>query len=213
MSGACNFYGRVVNRRSRKRDGECATAALSLAFCKDLAPVLFDYGSHDEEPETRPLDSAHDDARYSIESLEDAPQLLAGNADAIVLDVKNDPSVCIERDFNRDSHLLFRILDRIVQQVGHGSSQLVRLAFDGRALAWRNLLGIGDGVDRKTPSGSGDLDTGLNQLGHIDEGVVGMAATMASATGSQDLLDCMQESITVGEHDVIELSPLFFVDI
>jgi len=176
----------------------------------DAASVLAGDGADQEEAEAGAADARGVAARNAVEALEDAFELVGGKADASVGDGEGDVAVFDDGERAADFDGVGRVLDGVFEEIedcgaevlGDGADVEADVAGDGGEL---------DGFGLEVVAQEGDGDAVGDEGGEFDEGAV-LGAAGAEFAGLEDLLDGGEETVGVGQHDLVELLLLFLGD-
>ena len=182
-----------------------------LALSGDVAAMLASDGADKKEAETSALDTNGVAPGYAVEAVEDALELVFGDAEALIGDGKGYVVVAGDGERDGDVEVVGAVLDGVVEEIEDGGAKVFGdgvdaefdLAGDGRK---------GDGFRRKVMTGKRDGDALGDERLELEQGALLLAGALAELAGLEDLLDGGQETIGVGAHDGVKLAALVFVD-
>ena len=175
--------------------------------------MLVDYRADDEEAESSSFDTVGDTARNTVEALEDLLQFATGDADPMIDDPDRNLLPLEGREFNLHLDLVEGVLDGIVDQIGDGRAQLLRVSANKGRNFRAQMVNEGERLGRKVHPLAGQLRAVPDEQCEVDWGLAPRSSTMPRLTGSQDLLDGMQEPVVFVEHDAIELLALLLAQL
>ena len=130
-----------------------------------------------------------------------------GEAYAGVGDSEGDEGVADDGEAAADVDVLRAVLDRVVEQVEQGDAEVFGDAEDVEANCARSRFEL-DGFGRKVVAAEGDGDAVGDERGKLEEDAVLVALALAELAGLEDLLYGGDETVGVGEHDLVELLAL-----
>ena len=179
----------------------------------DVAAVLAGDGADQEEAEAGAFDLDSVAAGDAVEALEDALELVGGEADAGVGDGERDLGVARRW---RWSSVTWTPLGEYLTALSRMLRTAVRRSSGKARTCRRTPSGDGgelDGVGGEVVALEGDGDAVGDQRGEFEQGAVLVAAAGAEFAGLEDLLDGAEQAVGVGEHDLVELLALGFGDV
>jgi hypothetical protein len=168
--------------------------------------VLAGDGTNQEEAEAGSPDARGVAAGDPVEALEDALELVGGKADAGVGDGEGDVAVFDDGERAADFDGVGRVLDGVFEEVEDGGANVLGDGADVEAdVAWDG--GELDGFGGEVVAQKGDGDAVGDQRSEFDEGAV-LGTACAEFAGLEDLLNGGEETVGVGQHDLVELLAL-----
>src|SRR5208283_2296108 len=163
-----------------------------------------------EEAEAGAADARGVASGDAVEALEDAFELVGGDADTAVGDGEGDVAVVDDGERAEDADGFRGVLDGVVEEVedcgaevlGDGADVQADFAGDGGEL---------DGHGGEVVAQQGDVDAVGDQRGELEQDAV-LGAAGAEFAGLENLLDGGEETVGVCQHDLVELLALGFGD-
>jgi len=171
--------------------------------------VLAGDGADEEEAEARAFDLREWAARDAVEALEDAFELVWREADACVRDAERDPGGSVDGQRAVDVNSFRGVFDGVVEDVEDGGAEVFGKADD----VGTDVAGFeDDALGREAVAAEGDVDAVGEEGDEVDGGAVPLAMTLAELAGLEDLLDGGEETVGVGQHDLVEVLSLGLFD-
>ena len=170
--------------------------------------MAFGNGTHQKEAQAGAANLPQGPAGYPIKTFKDSFQLRARNADAAILYPQDQPLLLFYRELDGYINVVARILHRIIQNVRHRSAQIFGIAADFRVTAVQRRL-VTQLTGLQVMAGTGALHTLFNQLGKIQADVLPFASRLACF---QDFINRAHQTISVFEHEPVEVTALDFVN-
>jgi hypothetical protein len=201
----------LVGAGQRQGDGDGGAEVGTGAGGGDVAALLTDDVADEEEAEAGAFDLGHGAAGDAVEAGEDAFELVGGEADAGVGDAESDEGVAGDGERAADMDAVWGVFDGIVEDVDDGGAEVFGDAEGEEADGSRGGF-EDDAGGREMVALEGDGDAVAEEGFEVDEGAVLQAMALAELTGFEDLLDGGEKAVGVGEHDLVELLALGFVD-
>ena len=193
----------------RKSDDDGSAEVGAGAAGGSVATVLAGDVADKEEAEAGPFDLCHIASGDAVEAVEDAFELVWRKADAGVGDGEGDPGVARDGQRATDVDTFGGVFDGVVQDIDDcgaevfGDAESVEADGAGSGLKY-------DAARRKVVALDGDGDAVGDEGFQVDDGAVLLAVTLAELAGFENLLDGSEETVGVGEHDLVKLLFLFF---
>ena len=201
---------RSVEGQGKLQEHGCAFAE-AFADGADVAAVLAGYGAHEEEAEAGALDLDAVADAGAIEALEDAFELVRGQAETGVRDGEHGKGVALDEEATADVDAVGRVLHRIVEEVEDRCAEVFRMAEGEEADVSGDGLD-GDGFFGEVIATEDGADALLEEGLELDAGALRGAGALAEFSGLEDLLDRGEEAVGVGAHDAVEVCTLLVAD-
>jgi hypothetical protein len=166
-------------------------------------------GADEEQAEACAFDLGEGTAGDAVEALEDAFVLVWREAYARVCDAEGDPGGAVNGKRAADVDPFRGVFDGVVEDVENGGAEIFRKADDvGADIAWFE----DDALGREVVAAECDCDAVGYERDEVDGGAVLLAVTLAELAGLEDQLDGGEETVGVGQHDLVEVLPLGLFD-
>jgi hypothetical protein len=160
--------------------------------------------SDEEEAKSGAFDARHCPTGDSVEAIEDAFELAGVEAHASVGDGEGDPGVVGDGEGAADVDAFRGVFDGVVEDVDDGGTEVFDDAHGAEADGAGNRF-ENDAARRQMMALEGYRDAVFDERAEVDEGSVLLTVALSELSGFEDLLDCGEEAIGVGEHNFVEL--------
>jgi hypothetical protein len=110
-------------------------------------------------------------------------------------------------------HIVDRILDGVVEEIGKGRPQFLGIAVDQQALRWRRCDLEREGLRREVMTQSRRLQDFGRERRNVDRPAMLQRDPLAGDAGLQYLFDRPLQAVGVEQHDAVELALLRLADV
>ena len=176
-----------------------------------IASVLTGNVADEEEAEAGAFDLGDGAAGNPVKAVEDTFELAGVEAYAGVGDSEGDSGVVDDGEGTADVDAFGGVFDGVVEDVDDGCAEIFCDAESVKTDVARDGI-EDDAAGRVVVSLERDGDAIGDEGVKVDESTVLLTMALAQLTGFEDLLDGGEEAVGVGEHDLVELLALSFVD-
>lgn len=196
---------------SRQREGDGSALVGARAGGGGGAFVLAGDGADEKEAEAGAFDLGYGTSLDAVEAFEDAFELLGSEADAGVGNGERDPGVAVDCECAADVDAFGGVLDCVVEDVEDGGAEVFGDA-EGMETDGSGGRLEDDAVGCEVVAVEGDGDAVGDEGAEVDGGSALLTMALAELAGFENLLDCDEEAVGVGEHDFVELLALGLFD-